>query len=117
MIRWLLRLLLGDVPLRILIRDASQIGRITFTQTAIDPGIGAATHGVMGWQCMLRAHERPDELDGNVERRPQFSWKGEGVSMEEAISDALTQAKDMGGTTARILGDQFAPRLGGRRYD
>ena len=94
--------------------EASEYGRLTLTQTAIDPGKGG-THGVLGWQCYLRAHERP-EVDGYLERHPQFSWKGEGATMAAAIEAALEQAREMGGT-ARIMGDPWAPKLGRKAYD
>ena len=106
------------------IRVASGFGRISLEQGGLGgkslsgplaPASGP-TRGKLGWICLIRAHERP-ETDGFVECHPQFSWKGEGETMLEAVEDAILEALETNGGTGRILGDEFRPKLSGKRFD
>jgi hypothetical protein len=94
-----------------LVKQASVFGRIRLEQS----GIEHRGQGVLGWVCTIRAHERsPDEH--RKESHPQFSWRGEGVTLEDALVMAIEEVKDLP-STARIAGDHWAPRLGGKRFD
>lgn len=115
--RWfraILAVLFGH-NLEAMLREASEYGRLTCTQVGISPKRKNATHAVLGWEVWLRAHERP-EADGIFEKHPQFSWKGTGETLGDALAECLSEARETP-VTSRIRGDQFAPRLGGKAFD
>lgn len=91
-------------PLRRLELEAAKYGKLTLTQTGIEikPGVS-----VLGWHCLLR---------GAGESAVEFgAWTSHGATIEEAIRDAIEQAK--GNPVDEIAWPECEPKLGGAEHD
>ncbi len=93
--RWLFRWLFPST-LRILLRKATVLGRVNLQQCVHAQGLG--------WFCAIRSMGEK-----------HYSWTGNGMTMEEALEEALENAHDYAIGAAPVI--PHAPRLGGSDND